>query len=295
MTKLTELVLEYQRTGNGYERLRSEIERFVYYYPPTRPGFCEEDSAEFLLYFREKIPTLMARYVHQDRSFDAYLAKTLRRQLRSFARIRRRQLRMYQLTRAPDLWEEFIAEAAPTGMQEPALDLESCRVLTAPGRRGPRLSVSRRLVVLALKTAYIISDSQVRAVAEATGFSYSWLIACRDELRRDVTTREARRRRLRRRRNEAFVRVRIAQDELSRTVHRKRRETLKAEIAHYSQRLESARRLLSRVPLLPTNEEVARVLGIPKGTVDSTLHHMKHRVKRPSGRDTTREDMEKPR
>ncbi|MFW5806751.1 MAG: hypothetical protein ACOCWU_03700, partial [Spirochaetota bacterium] len=71
MTKLTELVLEYQRTGNGYERLRSEIERFVYYYPPTRPGFCEEDSAEFLLYFREKIPTLMARYVHQDRSFDA--------------------------------------------------------------------------------------------------------------------------------------------------------------------------------------------------------------------------------
>jgi hypothetical protein len=278
MTRLTELVLQYQATGTGFERLRRQVEQWVYYYPTSRPGFEDEDCADFLLYFRGRIPSLVNRYAHTGRSFEHYLAKTMRWQLRSFARTRRRRSRMHELTRSADIWDGLVgvAEGEP---EEPRLVGPVVHRLAGSSmRRSPRGTAAKRIVILALKASMVVSDGQLAEVARITGYSRAWLIRCRDELRSHVGRREGRRTELRQRRNRAFFRLRLAQDELAVTTEEHRRERIRAELEQQARRLRAAQEQLARVPLVPTNGEIAETIGMPKGSVDSALHYMKRNL-----------------
>lgn len=278
MTKLTEQVLAYQRDGSGYEELEREVEKWVYYYPAGRPGFTEEDSAEFLLYFRRKIPALLERYTHLDRSFEAYLAKTLKWQIRTYARLRRRRARAHELTRAPEIWDGLIGVAESPEPSGELVGPVTRRLAGARLRRSPKASVARRVVILAMKAAVVISDRQLAEVAARTGYSYTWLHRCREELRFCVERRESRRAALRERRNTAFFRVRILQDELATATGEHRRARLREALDKHTRRLETARARLAHVPTTPTNGEISRTLGVPKGSVDSALHYMKRNL-----------------
>lgn len=279
MTELTEMVLDYQRTGEGYEKLRRRVEQWVYFFPADRPGFAQEDCADFLLHARPRIPVMLRRYEHSDRSFEHYLAKTLRWQLRSFARVRRRRSRMFEISRAPDLWDGLVGVAegeepfaASDGVAGAGAQI---RIVPRHRPRRPRRGAAKRIMILALKAAPVISDAQLAEVARLTGYSPDWLKECRGRLRADVARRESRRVELRLRRNDAFFRVRMAQDELFTTTEPDRRERLAREIERQNHRLRKAREELSRVPAVPTNAELARIVGLPKGTIDSALHQLK--------------------
>lgn len=279
MTKLTELVVAYQKTGAGYEQVRQQVEQWVYYYPATRPGFSQEDCADFLLYFRAKVPALLYKYAHSGRSFEHYLARTLRWQLRSFARVRRRRLRMHELTRAPDIWDGLIGVAESSETVSHVATTATERLAGARCAGAPQGSASRRMVILAMKAAVLVSDAQLDELARVTGYHEHRLRECRDELRRLVGRRDRRRTELRARRNDAFFQVRLAQDELATTPEEHRRAVVRRELERQNRRLLNARRELARVPAVPTNGEIAVVLGIPKGTIDSALHYMKHRLR----------------
>lgn len=280
MTELTEMVLEYQRSGGGYEKLLARVEQWVYFFPADRPGFEQEDCADFLLHVRSRIPVMLRRYTHDERSFEHYLAKTLRWQLRSFARVRRRRSRMFEISRAPDLWDGLVgvAEGVEPYPQFGAVAGAGAQAHIAPRHRPrkPRTGASKRIMILALKAAPIISDVQLSEVARITGYSLDWLKECCVELRAHVARRESRRAELRLRRNDAFFRVRMAQDELFTTIEPRRRDRLHREIERQNHRLSKARRELSRVPAVPTNAELAGIIGLPKGTIDSALHQLKH-------------------
>lgn len=279
MTKLTELVVDYQRTGTGYEEVRRQVEQWVYYYPATRPGFSQEDCADFLLYFRAKVPALVYKYTHCGRSFEHYLARTLRWQLRSFARVRRRRSRLHELTRAPDIWDGLIGVAESGESTSRVAENATTRLAGARRAGAPQGSASRRMVILAMKAAVLVSDAQLSELARITGYSGEWLRECRDALKQLVARREGRRTELRERRNNAFFQVRLAQDELATTPEEHRRAAIHRELERQNRRLLNARRELARVPAVPTNGEIAAVLGIPKGTIDSALHYMKRRLR----------------
>jgi DNA-directed RNA polymerase specialized sigma24 family protein len=286
MTKLTELVVGYQETGTGYETVRREVEQWVYYYPASRPGFSQEDCADFLLYFRGKVPALVYKYTHYGRSFEHYLARTLRWQLRSFARVRRRRVRMHELTRAPDIWDGLIGVAESSDSASRVAETATRRLAGARRAGAPQGSASRRMVILAMKAAVLVSDAQLGELARVTGYSEEWLRECRDELKLRVGRRDGRRAELRERRNNAFFQVRLAQDELAMTPEKHRRAAIHRELERQTRRLLNARRELARVPAVPSNGEISAVLGIPKGTIDSALHYMKRRLRTWQSRDT---------
>ncbi|MFP4373793.1 MAG: hypothetical protein ACLFPO_05660 [Spirochaetaceae bacterium] len=279
MTKLTELVVAYQASGEGYEEVRRHVEQWVYYYPATRPGFAQEDCADFLFFVRSKIPALLHKYRHSDRSFEHYLAKTLRWQLRSFARVRMRRSRMHELTRAPDIWDGLIgvAESSESGCR--VADSATARLAGVRRAGAPQGSAARRMVILAMKAAVVVTDAQLAELARLTGYSELRMREHRDELKRFVERRERRRNELRERRNNAFLEVRLAQDELAITPEEHRRAAIRRELDRQNRRLRNARRQLAHVPSVPTNGEIAAILGIPKGTVDSALHYMKRRLR----------------
>ncbi|MFO8063449.1 MAG: hypothetical protein ACQETQ_05395 [Spirochaetota bacterium] len=280
MTELTERVLHYQQTGSGYESLRRLVEQWVYYFPITRPGFNEEDCADFFLLVRCKLPSLLSRYTHGDRSFEAYLAKTLRWQLRSYARRRCKSRRMRQLARSPEVWAGLIGVAESPQYEPPAPEPLTYKLTASRLNQSSQATGSKRIVILTMKAALFVTDEQLDEVARLSGESFKRLRRCRDELAELVGRREQRRHMLRERRNSAFFRMLLAEEELTSATNEQKRVSLREELERQSQRLKNARFRLARVPMVPTNGEIATALGVPKGSVDSALHYMKRNFSR---------------
>jgi hypothetical protein len=90
--------------------------------------------------------------------------------------------------------------------------------------------------------------------------------------------RECRHEMFRCRRNKAFATIRLLEHELMAEVDPEKRVSLQKSLARMRLRMRTAMQRMSRVGLAPTNLEISRALGVPKGTVDSGLYWLKRKL-----------------
>ena len=83
---------------------------------------------------------------------------------------------------------------------------------------------------------------------------------------------------LRERRNRAFSEARLLEAELAGRPDPDAAERLRLRLAAANRRMAAAIARMARVRRDPTNREVARALGVPKGTVDCGLFWLKRRL-----------------
>jgi len=281
MTELTKKVLEYQRTGIGLERAYAEAAPLVYQYPRRRMGFTEDDCGEFLLFFHKTLLRLFEQYRHSERPFEAYLYGTLKWQIRSFAKLRRRRASHYEVINHRDVWEEvhpryysisvdpvYVQESLPGSRTGDLFEIDAHGRLVDPIMR-------RRLTILALKSCLFIEPPLLEEVADAVAVPVARLEAEVARARGCMGRRIERRKELQRRRVRAYVRLRHVHDELITTPEIEKRLSVAQQLLAWHRRLRLLEDELSRVPRAPTNGEIAAILGIPKGTVDSSLFYFK--------------------
>jgi RNA polymerase sigma factor (sigma-70 family) len=270
--RLTERVLELQRSPAGIDRLVAELAPRVLVYPRRRFGWDEDACADFYAWFHPRLLRMLGRFRDQGKPFESYLVSVLHWQARSFARrIRRREEawnagpRLVAAEGGGGALPEAAEEAAAVGGLRAPLPL-----LVNSGRRG--------LLYLVLKCCRHLDASSLPAAAAATGIAPHRLARIVERLRTGLEPCERRLEALRLRRNGAFSRARILESALARAVD-------PGEAAEVRRRLDAANRCLAatvrrmaHVRRDPTNREVARVLGIPKGTVDCGLFQLKRRL-----------------
>jgi len=80
------------------------------------------------------------------------------------------------------------------------------------------------------------------------------------------------------RRNTAFAAIRLLETELKDEVDPGKRADAEEALVRMRKRMHSAMQRMSRVGLSPTNLEISKVLGVPKGTVDSGLYWLKRKL-----------------
>lgn len=267
---LTAEVLRYQRTGEGLVGLVAEIRAFVYQFPASNRCSC--DAAELLLRFEARIPTLIRRYRHTGQTFESYLASSLRWQIRTMAREQaRNNIRQTALVgegshlrTGRDTWNHNSPEVHESD--------QPLTPVTLP--RGQ----SRRLIYMALKLTERLCESDYRRVAHAAGCDAEWLLRCWQQLRQECTIRRERQMRYRERRDKAWFRVRCIQYRLQLVLDREEQEAAHRQLAKWRRRHLYAVRLLSRMRSFPTHAEIAAAVGVPKGSVDSSLFYGKQQL-----------------
>ncbi len=116
------------------------------------------------------------------------------------------------------------------------------------------------------------------ALAELARIDLARLHCLAEQLRREREPRDRRLETFRLRRNRAFSLARLLETELQGETDPQRIAILRSRVSRARLRMEAAMRRMSRVGLAPTNREIARVLGIPKGTVDSGLYWLKRKL-----------------
>lgn len=259
---LTQLVLDYQSGRLTLERVRDPIllEAFAHLRRYRRKG--EDEVSEFLLAFHLRVQGLVDRFRYRGLPFRHYLLRCLRWQWNTFRAERAQDRRRSVLVADQGLGmpDSFL-------LAEPSVEWTTTVTLSDACRK--------RLVLLVLKAAPYLELDHLELLSHETGADLVWLQACQYRLRASTEVRRRRRAGLVDKRGLAFYRRLMAEDEARREPDPLRRSVHEHRAALYRTRLVNLSRQQDSTSVAPTHAEVARLLGAPKGSVDSGLHHLK--------------------
>ena len=269
---LTEAVLEYQKTGCGYELILGQIAVRAYNYPKGRGGFDEDDQAGFLLFFYEKVPRVVQNFTWVGKPFEAYLATCFRWQLKSYWRARKMDFAVEEVAERSEAGEPYAAVPKPKKETHISAQIfeELCSI-----KRVRRSTMARRFAFIALKLAAILGDDEIESIAGTAGVPADRLLDQAQVIRGRLRERQERVDTLCRRRNRLFCRLRVAEREAEEETCDKARRAKREYAESLRRRLASAIRDVETVSVLASNKDIADVTGEPKGSIDSGLHYLK--------------------
>ncbi len=290
---LNDLMVAYRFSGEGRDLIMEKVAALVYD-KHRRFGFDDEDdAANALLKFRVRIVKLIERFEYRGVPFDAYLAANLRYLARTARRERRRtkeresvcERAAFEETGATGA-EAFDASSfGASDMVLAARPRERPASKRRPRARGgliPRCpseaaAYSSRLVFLAVKCAWEMDEEGISRVAASAGVGRDWLAAAIEQARRSLVGECSRIERLSQRRNASWTRLRLLESRLADETDPYRRERLEAAKGREECRYANAKGELGCLRTIVPNSVVARILGVPKGTVDSGLYYLRKR------------------
>ena len=295
-TKLNDLVRAYHSSGEGRELVLERVAALVYE-KHNKYGFeDEDDAANALLKYRGRIIGLIDRFEDRGLPFDVYLATSLRFLARTVRRERRRILERESVCERASYNEVEYVNSDPVIKVPLEIDEEPCTVQFSehPGRgpmsskRRPRArgglipncpaeaaAYSSRLVFLAVKCAWEIDEEGVECVSAAAGVGRDWLAAAIEQARRSLEPERSRVEYLVERRNACWTRLRLLETRFSAETDHYAKSRLSQTLKKEWTRFTNVRKEISSVRPIVPNSVVARILGIPKGTVDSGLYYLR--------------------
>lgn len=289
---LTEEVLDFQRTGRDWDGLFTRLAVEVYTYPRRWKGLDEDDCSDFYCLFYPELRGLVTRFVYRGRPFEVYLRVTMKWRLRSFSsrckhtRLCKRVLEeeiswasegepRYENGDAaspPDREEVAEQEASLT-----AIDPTARRILRIDGNN--RISdrvIRKRVLFLAMMGAATMTQEMIARVAYLTGENVTWLEDRFNELRARIAARHRRVEHLRERRNLHFFRICCIQAQISAVEDVALRRGLFEAMIREKTFLANTLEEISRVRAAPAHSDIADILGVPKGSVDSGLFYLRN-------------------
>ena len=294
MNTISERIAAYSAGMSSTRAVIDAISEVVYRYPAGKPGFSEEDAAEFLLMFYPRIMKLVTRYDSTTgRCFEVYLNSTLKYQLKTFAARHSTERIRLATAMQPGVADE-LRERPTIGPY--AVDTPPVRVVHPLKRRressgllrlnppshglahGLTPSQAQRVLLMALKAEEQLTTERCVALSDWIGWDRARMITAWQQLRAMYEPMRERRFKLQSARDGAWFRVRCIENRLRIAADEFERRSLELERARWQRRYERAQFLLSTVPAGPSHHQIARVLGIPKGTVDSGVFKARREV-----------------
>ena len=258
-----------------YQRIACEV-----YGDPLRYGFdCEDDAAEALIRYKERIKSFPCRYVDRGVPFEAYLSTSLRFLARSIRREGRRKREREVVCERNEGWDaEFRRDswAVRPFLIEACLDFPWAKEGRKP-RGGELVAFRTRIIFLFLKCAWDVNEEVTEKVAQAAQVPVDWLSATAAQSLRSLEAERARFERLCTRRDRSWGRICLLEGRQRTEVDPLAREELDLSIRKEKERLGRVRRELKAFRPTVSNAVVARILGVPKGTVDSGLYYLRKR------------------
>ncbi|MDR2589136.1 MAG: hypothetical protein LBC67_06885 [Spirochaetales bacterium] len=276
----------YLSTGKGLETLKRLIAVKAYSYPLYKEYCGEEDCAEFLLSFYPRIANLVRHYKNQGAPFDKYLQICLDWHMKSFLKFRLRRKRqervLYRETgeslQAPpdEFWE--VAESEPpyngkTGEESWPHVFASDKKRGTFLRQFPR--TRRQIILLTLKCAAYIDDQNIENISALTGLHSTIVFHLVEVLRTIMRRRTERVKKLMDKRRRNYLRIRYLLEEKENCTDDFTSSEIDKKIRKERRCYRNTDKRLSRAPLSPSHKDIARILGMSKGTVDSGFYYLK--------------------
>jgi hypothetical protein len=284
LSGLTKDVLELRKNPAERRGLICRIARMVYSYPRNHSGWDEDDAGDFFCMFFPKIEGLIDNFEFRGRPFEAYLTSSVKWQMKTFARQRsvmhaqQEMIRTeYKVKYKTDLRSSAqldIDESGPvySSAVTKALGIGPDGVISDP-------AMGRRFAILVLRNVVLVDDSLIEHAARLSGIEPDILLGCATELRQAIAKRKARCLKMTGRRDCLYSRIRQLSLLCDRETDPERIRTYRRQIGFARKRYEKIIEQLNAVSLLPTHKEIGEALGVPKGSIDSSLYYIRKDLK----------------
>jgi len=265
---LNNMLKEYQRGAISRKDLEGKL--FIYIRNHPRRFFLtmfnSDTRDDFVSWLYPRLSRAIDHYTEQGSSFDAYIVTMVRLSAREYG-LRKKEHRIIERT-----WWDTKALEMAAAEEEPEYAETSAPVVQK------KVSNPRQVLMLLLKSYYYLSDSFLERLAPALGLEKNELYHMVDTLRVMRLRREEKINGLKERIHGQFYRC---------LAFEKRMQAASYDSAHWyrmkkclekaRKRLASMRRRLMAMRTEASNEQVACIMGVRKGTIDSNLHVLRQR------------------
>ena len=281
-SKLTELLFNYRKGESGYQEILDASILFVYTHLRPSFWFSQEDWHEFIAHIIPQIGRLIATFDDQGKDFEAYLSSCIRYRVLSFwnAKKKYHQLTLHSLEIPGDGGNyadetpriSWTVEESKT--TNPVLNAKAAVLNETLGSLTPN---SRRLVIYVLKNSVWTRDQFLILLGKRINLNPEWLIEKRAEVLDLMEPMWQERIRLSDLSSKFLEELHATHRALQNwkslppetiMLYQKKERFFRQKIARTSNRLEAQ-------TLTPTHGDLARILGVPKGTVDSTMYYLR--------------------
>jgi hypothetical protein len=224
------------------------------------------ERIDFLCWFYPRLRPIIERYDDEYATFDAYVAATLRYAYK-FNKVRlKKQIAM----------EEVCWNACNNGLSVDD-DAGENENEDEPSEKVQLSSPKNALLVL-LKSYYYVSDKLLHKASLALGIKLDVLGGMIDALHRLRMKKIEKLQKLSNSVHALYYRCINYEKQLADGCEDAyRQEMLSRQLERGKQRLVEMRKRLKTMHIEATNSDLAKVLGVPKGTIDSRLAAIKHK------------------
>lgn len=279
----------FKKTGKGIDELIRIISLVAYRYPMTFLDFSEDESSDFYAFFFPRIRKMIFAYREMGSSFRSYLYTVMRLQVRVFLRERRNISSNWSFHKNQDT-ARIIRDFTPflTFQPEGFCDLSFVNFFELDAEGKIKDSVTRRhFFYYLLKSWYMIPDEDLSELSRLLGVPIERIVELRKRIADYMSRHDERKRTFRNRRNRAYYKLILLEQKLETAIEPDEIKRVKERIERLKQTIRASQNRLARINPSPPNWFVGRLLGIPKGTVDSALFSFRHKI------DNMSKEMEK--
>jgi DNA-binding MarR family transcriptional regulator len=252
---------------------KKDLETFIFIYLQKHlPWYnldrlSRDNCSDFISWLYPRISSAIERYQEKGSSFDTYMGALVRLSVKEYNQ-RQKDHRLIEKA----LWNAKAEETPFCEEEEPDY--------FEPKKQFGPVTNPRQVLVLLLKSYYYLSEDFLERIAPAVGMKKDQLMYMVDELRKKRLAREEAIRGLQERVHCQFYRCLAFEKRMTAaspyTAHGMQ---MKKSLDLARKRLGSMRKRLSRIRYEASNRQIAELLNISKGTVDSNLYEVKHHAR----------------
>jgi len=244
---------------------RKELEGGIFVYIKTNPrrfsiSLLRDDVRDdFISWLYPRLSRAVDHYIDQGSCFDAYITSMVRLSAKEYG-LRKKEHRIIEKT-----WWNARALEMEVAEEEP----EYLEAEPVP----KKVSNPRQILMLLLKSYYFLSDAHLEKIAPSLGLKKEELFHMVDKLRILRVQREEMINALKERVHGQFYRCLAFEKRMQAApYHSAHWFKMKRCLETARKRLVSMRSRLHAMRIEASNEQVAGIMGVAKGTVDSNLH-----------------------
>lgn len=235
-------------------------------------GWNPEDFNDYVSWLYPRIRQAINNYNEEGSSFGTYVGAMLRLSAKEF---RYRQMRNYTAESAA-----WVTQIPDMRTCEPEVEYIECDAKKSiqPEKMPLKLNNPRQLLILVLKCCGSISLDFAERISAYLEMPPDTLMGMFSQLKEMRKKRENEILRLRGKSNNLFCQY-LYCDQLLRAMPEENcfTQRLREQREQKRKRLTVVRKRLSSLQPNPSNSQIAKLLGLSKSTVDSTLHTLKTR------------------
>ena len=277
LKKFNDNVIKNRHTKKGIEKLVKEISLYVYSILSSQYKMDDDERGDFFCTFYPKIAGLISRFEFYGIPFDGYLSNSLRWNIKAYRSVKSKKRSIYKAS-----YKEPFYLVTPvndfTIIKEPPLHItDSARKILKLEETEDKVSetIKQRLLYIYLIEAHNLDERLKEGIINITGYKSKWLDSCSEKLNKKVERRLNRIRTIRNRRNSAFFKFHILQEKIFFAENEFEKKELREEILVIRNKINKMNKLISTAPTQPTHKDIADVLKIPRGSIDSGIYYIK--------------------